>query len=73
LPLLGVKDEVELIAASVTHLRSIGVDLIIAFDEGSTDGTLEILHGLEGADLWVVQVKLPPEVNKDEWRLAYAR
>lgn len=39
---LGVKDEVELIERSVAHLRAIGVDLIIACDLGSTDGTLEI-------------------------------
>ncbi len=41
---LGVKDEVELIERSVAHLRAIGVDLIIACDLGSTDGTLEILE-----------------------------
>jgi hypothetical protein len=40
---LGVKDEVELIRAAVDHLRSIGVDHIIASDANSTDGTEVIL------------------------------
>jgi hypothetical protein len=43
---LGVKDEVELIRAAVEHLRSIGVDHIIALDANSTDGSTEILMRL---------------------------
>lgn len=71
--LLGVRSEVELIRSSIAHLRAIGVDLTIAFDEGSTDGTLDVLRELEAEDLWVVPVKLPPEISKDEWRLDYSR
>lgn len=41
--MLGVKDEVELIAASMAHLRRIGVDHIAVADYGSTDGTLDVL------------------------------
>ncbi|HQZ39702.1 MAG TPA: glycosyltransferase family 2 protein [Vicinamibacterales bacterium] len=40
---LGVKDEVELIAASIAHLRAIGVDEVVVSDFGSTDGTLDVL------------------------------
>ncbi len=40
---LGVKDEVELVRAAITHLRAIGIDHIIASDANSTDGTEAIL------------------------------
>lgn len=40
---LGVKDEVEIVAASLAHLRAIGVDEIVVSDFGSTDGTLDVL------------------------------
>jgi glycosyltransferase involved in cell wall biosynthesis len=40
---LGVKDEVELIGASIAHLRRIGVGHIAVADYGSTDGTLDVV------------------------------
>ena len=36
--ILGTRDDVELIAAAIAHLRRIGVDLIIINDAGSIDG-----------------------------------
>ncbi len=42
--LLGVMDEIDLIAASIDHLQNIGVDTIVVTDWGSTDGTLQILQ-----------------------------
>src|SRR3712207_3840993 len=42
--ILGVKDEVEIIGASIEHLRRIGVDQICVVDYGSTDGTLDIVE-----------------------------
>jgi glycosyltransferase involved in cell wall biosynthesis len=75
--LLGVKDEVELIGASINHLRSIGVDLIIAYDDGSTDGTLEVLEALKTKDdLWVVHVdRVEPwsQAITETYRLEWAR
>jgi glycosyltransferase involved in cell wall biosynthesis len=47
---LGVKDEVELIEGALAHLRAIGVDLIIACDMGSTDGTLDVLERHRGEE-----------------------
>ena len=43
---LGVKDEVELIEPCIAHLRSIGVEHIMACDMSSTDGTAEVLEGI---------------------------
>ena len=36
---LSVKDEVELIETTIAHLHAIGVDVIVACDMGSTDGS----------------------------------
>lgn len=75
--LMGVKDDVELIGACIGHLWSIGVDLVIAYDDGSTDGTLDILNTMKSEEhLWVVNVdRLEPrrQVISETWRLEYAR
>jgi hypothetical protein len=75
--LVGVKDDVEIIGAAINHLRSIGVDLIIAYDDGSTDGTREILEALKTKDdLWLVHVdRMEPwtEAISEAWRLEWAR
>jgi hypothetical protein len=44
---LTVKDEIDLIERAITHLRSIGVDLIVVIDYHSTDGTQDILRKFE--------------------------
>lgn len=41
---VGVVDEIELIEAHLQHLTAIGVDRIVVCDNGSTDGTLELLE-----------------------------
>ena len=75
--LVGVKDDVELIRASVEHLWSIGVDLVIAYDDGSVDGTLSILSDLKSEErLWVVNVdRQEPRryVISEAWRLEWSR
>jgi hypothetical protein len=74
--LLSVKDEVEVISASINQLRSIGVDLIIAYDDGSRDGTLDVLEALttNKNDLWVVHVdRVGREAVTESWRLTWAR
>jgi len=45
-----VKDEVELIAPLITHLRAIGVDAIVVCDMFSTDGTVDVLEGYAADD-----------------------
>lgn len=41
--ILGVKDEVEIVGASIAHLRQVGVSRIVVCDCGSTDGTLDVV------------------------------
>ena len=56
---LSVKDEVELIEQVIHHLRAIGVDLIIACDLGSSDGTYEIMERYRSDDdFWLFRLTL---------------
>lgn len=53
---VGIFDEAELIRSVIDHLRSIGIDLIIAFDSYSTDGTAEILKSYRSDNLQVFKI-----------------
>ncbi len=48
--LLLVKDEADIIASNLRWHRSLGIDKILVTDNGSTDGTLDILENWERAD-----------------------
>jgi hypothetical protein len=61
---LGVLDEVDLIGPCIDHLRSIGVDLIVVTDIGSTDGTRDVLYRLSGSSD-VCLIELGPD--EDPW------
>jgi glycosyltransferase involved in cell wall biosynthesis len=68
---LGVKDEVELIEGTIKHLRAIGVDLIIAVDSRSTDGTAEILKSYESKDnFWFFQMD---DLGRDDTEQVWLR
>ena len=68
---LGVKDEVELIERTIEHLRAIGVDLIIAVDSRSTDGTAEILKSYESKDnFWLFQMD---DLRRDDTEQTWLR
>jgi glycosyltransferase involved in cell wall biosynthesis len=54
---LSVLDDVELIEQAIDHLRAIGVDLIIACDLGSSDGTYEIMERYRSDDdFWLFRL-----------------
>lgn len=54
---LGVMDEIELIDAVIDHLVEIGVDHVVAFDMGSTDGTLAALERRVGPAFDLVRLR----------------
>jgi hypothetical protein len=66
---LGVKDEIEIIDDAIAHLRSIGVDHIVAVDGCSTDGTADILAQHQNKDdFWFVQLDdLVPDETGEDW------
>jgi hygromycin-B 7''-O-kinase len=55
--ILGTMDELDVLPGAVEGLRSIGIERIVVFDHGSTDGSLEYLAEAEKqGDLWTVHV-----------------
>lgn len=63
-----VRDEVDVIAAMVEHHLAQGVDLLIVTDNGSVDGTTEILQTY--ADLGVVDLHHDPVHRKQQHALS---
>jgi hypothetical protein len=61
---LMVRDEVDIIAAFVEHHLAQGADLIIATDNGSVDGTTEVLQRY--ADLGVLELHHDPVFRKQQ-------
>ncbi len=59
-----VRDEVDVVAAMVEHHLAQGVDLIIATDNGSVDGTTEVLQAY--ADLGVLELHHDPVHRKQQ-------
>lgn len=68
---LSVRDEVELVPLAISHLRRIGVDLIVACDMGSTDGTFEFLESQRSDDdFWLFRLNDEEPDNSETWSRA---
>ncbi|WP_375497094.1 glycosyltransferase family 2 protein [uncultured Jatrophihabitans sp.] len=70
---LLVRDEVDVVAAMIEHHLAAGVDFIVATDNGSQDGTVEVLADYENAG--VLQLLHEPEQNyaQAQWVTRMAR
>jgi glycosyltransferase involved in cell wall biosynthesis len=65
---LSVIDEVELIERAIHHLRDIGVDLIIACDLGSSDGTYEVMERYRSDDdFWLFRLTEESDQYDSDW------
>jgi glycosyltransferase involved in cell wall biosynthesis len=65
---LSVLDEVELIEQAIHHMRAIGVDLIIACDLGSSDGTYEIMERYRSDDdFWLFRLTEDSDQYDADW------
>lgn len=63
---LLVRDELDVVAAMIEHHLAAGVDFIVATDNGSTDGTAELLTAYQ--DAGVLDLIHEPEQNYDQSR-----
>lgn len=64
---LLVRDEADIVAANIRHHLASGVDFVVATDNGSTDGTVEILEGF--ARDGVLHLRHDPDDGFDQARL----
>ena len=70
---LLVRDEADIVDAQVAFHLHAGVDLVIATDNASTDGTTEILERYERAGRVRLLRELGDEVHQAEWVTRMAR
>jgi glycosyltransferase involved in cell wall biosynthesis len=63
---LLVRDEVDVVAAMIEHHLAAGADFVVATDNGSTDGTVEILEAYR--DARVLELLHEPEQTYEQGR-----
>jgi hypothetical protein len=70
---LVVRDESDVLAATIEHHLASGVDFIVATDNGSRDGTAELLAAYQ--DAGVLEFRVEPDLKYDQarWVTAMAR
>lgn len=69
---LVVRDEADIVDAQIAYHLSIGVDLVVATDHMSVDGTTDILEAF-ARDGHLVRIPVEGDVHESRWRTEMAR